>query len=167
MERVVTPVRLFQLVRDSAGTLARAGAIVSGQAAAHLHLAVASATPVDGPLAYSALSPRSATAIYPGPERVPGFEEDRSQVAETLRANLGLFVTRVVLPGTTGGIEVLSREALLAQLLAEGMLSIALAGSVLKVAGKPPVDPDHVREILKAARLGDKFQPMLELVHTI
>lgn len=161
----VTPLRLFHLLRESAVALDHAEAVLSAQAAAHAHLAAASRTAADGPLRYSALAPRRVTAIYPGPERVSGFDEDSSPVAQILRDDLAFFTVTVTIDAIA--VRVISREATLAQLLAEASLSIALGGSVLKVAGSPPIDVDQVREILKAARLGDRFQPMLELVDTI
>ena len=161
----MTALRLLHLLRESALALDRAGAVLSAQAAAHAHLAAASRTAADGPLRYSALAPRRVTAIYSGPERVVGFDEDASRVGEVVRDDLAFFTVMVTIDAIA--VRVISREATLAQLLAEASLSIALAGSVLKVANSPPIDVDQVREILKAARLGDRFQPMLELVDTI
>lgn len=161
----VTPLHLFRLLRESAVALDHAGAVLSAQVAAHAHLAAASRTAAAGPLRYSALAPRRVTAVYPGPSRVSGFDEDSSPVAQILQADLAFFTVTVTIDAIA--VRVISREAALAQLLAEAGLSIALAGSVLKVAGSPPIDVDQVREILKAARLGDRFQPMLELVDTI
>jgi hypothetical protein len=42
--------------------------------------------------------------------------------------------------------------------------ALALAGMVIRLANEPPVDVDEVRELLKAARQGDRFQPLLELL---
>ena len=52
----------------------------------------------------------------------------------------------------------------MAQLLGRGGLVLGLAGSLLRLANDPPIDVDEVREVLKAARLGDRFQPLLELL---
>jgi len=61
-------------------------------------------------------------------------------------------------------VPVLSREAVLAQMLEQGGLSIGLAGTLIQVGGEPPIDVDEVRELLKAARQNERFQLLLELV---
>jgi hypothetical protein len=41
---------------------------------------------------------------------------------------------------------------------------LGLAGTLIRVCNQPAVDPDDIREILKAARQGERFQPLLELL---
>lgn len=54
---------------------------------------------------------------------------------------------------------------MLAQLFDRGGLAISLAGKRLHSAHEREIDIDEVRELLKAARRGDRFQPELrELV---
>ena len=93
-----------------------------------------------------------------------GVEPDRGAVAEVLRARLDLFGTTVVLPDGER-VPVLRREAVIAQLLAQGGLALGLTGVILAITG--PIDADEVREILKAARQGDRFQPLLELLDVV
>lgn len=84
-------------------------------------------------------------------------------MAAVLRPRLDLFTTNVTLADGTV-VPTLTREAVLAQLLAQGGLAIALAGSIVALANRPPIDVDEVREILKAAGRGECFQPLLELL---
>ncbi len=113
---------------------------------------------------YAALAPRRLDAIFPtGADEPAGVEADLSAVAEVLRHRLDLYSTTVEL---SEGVRVttLRREAVMAQLLGRGGLVLGLAGSLLRLANDPPIDVDEVREVLKAARLGDRFQPLLELL---
>lgn len=113
---------------------------------------------------YAALAPRRLDAIFPtGADEPAGVEADRSAVAEVLRHRLDLYSTTVEL---SGGVRVttLRREAVMAQLLGRDGLVLGLSGSLLRLANDPPIDVDEVREVLKAARLGDRFQPLLELL---
>jgi len=151
-------------IRDAAGVLRRAGAAVSGEAAAHVHLAAATSTVPGGPAGYLALPPAGLTAVFPEESMaLTQVESDRGAVADALRHRLDLFTTTLVLADGTR-VPVLTREAVLAQLLSQSGLALGLAGTVLMVAGQPPVDPDEVRAILKAACQGDRFQPLLELL---
>jgi hypothetical protein len=59
-------------------------------------------------------------------------------------------------------VPILSRDAVVAELLAQAGLALGLAGLMVRLC--PAIDPDEVRELLKAARQGDRFQPLLELV---
>ncbi len=74
-----------------------------------------------------------------------------------------LFAMQVALSEETV-IPTLSREAVLAQLLDLGGLALGLAGLLVRLANHPPVDVDNVRELLKAARRPERFQPLLELL---
>jgi hypothetical protein len=88
---------------------------------------------------------------------------DRSAVADAVRPVLALFTRNVVLADGTE-VPTLSREAVLAELLGRGGLAIGLAGTLMQLANDPPIEIDEVRELLKAARLSERFQPLLELV---
>lgn len=147
-----------------AARLTRAGALLSGEAAAHAHLVAATATVPGEPARYAALPPRRVEAVLPaGARPVDGVEEASSPVVEALRPRLDLFSTTVVL-GDGTMVPVLSLEAVLAELLGRGGLALGLAGLLVRLCGRDAVDVDGVREILKAARQGERFQPLLELM---
>jgi hypothetical protein len=136
------------------------GAALSGEGAAHVHLAAATGTDPDGAVRYLALRPRRLEAVYPdGSRTIAGIDAAESPVAEVVRANLALFSAPILLGGVT--VPTLTREAVAADLLARGGLSLGVLGVMLRVG---PVDADEVREILKAARQGERFQPLLELL---
>jgi len=84
-------------------------------------------------------------------------------VAVVVRTSWPLFVTRV--PVADGlRVPVLTREAVIASLLSRGGLAIGLAGILMRGTGAASLNADEVREILKAARQPERFQPMLELL---
>ena len=156
--------RALQSIRDAAPAIEQSGAVISGAAAAHVHLMVATGTTPGGPILYAALPPRRLTAIYPnGVVQVPGIEPDSGPVADVLRARLDLFGATATL-GDGTPVPVLSRDAVVAELLSRGGLALGLAGTLIRVCDQPAVDPDEVREILKAACQGERFQPLLELL---
>lgn len=156
--------RALQGIRDAAPALEQSGAVLSGEAAAHAHLMAATGTTPDGAILYAALAPRRLTAIYPdGAGRVPGIEPDDGPVAEVIRASLDRFGATAIL-GDGTRVPVLSRDAVVAELLSRGGLALGLAGTLIRVCDQPAVDPDDIREILKAARQGERFQPLLELL---
>jgi hypothetical protein len=153
---------------DELPTLARslreAGGVLTGEPAAHVHMAAATGSVPGAAPAYPALPPPPTQAILPGEvASIRGATADLGAVAETVRHRLDLFSTIIRLSDGTE-VPVLSREAVLADLLSKGGLAVGVAGVLLRVAGDPPVDTDEVREILKAARMGHLFQPMLELM---
>lgn len=155
--------RYLSVIRDAAGALAEVGGALSGEAAAHVHLAVATGTRPDDPPRYVALPPRRIEAVVPLAGRsVAGVEVATGAVADVVRARLDLFAAPVLLADTP--VPTLSREAVAADLLARGGLSLGLLGVMLRLANQPPIDIDEVREILKAARRGESFQPLLELL---
>ncbi|HEY3237448.1 MAG TPA: hypothetical protein VGJ84_22205 [Polyangiaceae bacterium] len=140
------------------------GAVLSGESAAHLYLAAATSSRPGQPPRYSALPPQRIEAIVPaGAVEPPGVSSDRSAVADAVRPVLALFTRNVVLADGTE-VPTLSREAVLAELLGRGGLAIGLAGTLMQLANDPPIEIDEVRELLKAARLSERFQPLLELV---
>lgn len=149
---------------ELAARLRAAGLVLSGEAAAHVHLAAATQSVPGEPPRYAALPPRSIEAIGTADAvQLAGIALDTSPVAGVVRERLDLFGQQVVLADGTA-VPTLRREAILAELLARAGLAIALAGSVVGVARLPPIDPDEVRELLKAARQGERFQPLLELM---
>ena len=159
--------RLLARVQRVAPSLLECGAFVSGAAAAHVHLAAATRSAADGTVGYVALVPGSVQVVCPdgAAERLAsiGLECDSSRVALVVRRRLDLFATIAQwVDGTR--VPVLSRDALLAQLLAQGGLAIGLAGLVVRLCRRPRLDPDVVREILKAAGQPDRFQPLHELL---
>jgi hypothetical protein len=93
---------------------------------------------------------------------VAGVEPALGAVADVVRGRLDLFAATTMLGDTP--VPVLPREAVAADLLAHGGLSLGLLGLTLRLAGEPPIDVDEVREILEAARRGQSFQPPLELL---
>lgn len=146
--------------------LRRAGAVLSGEAAAHAHLASASRSVPGAASKYPALGPTRLEAVLPeGTEPIAEIGPDRSAIADLVRSRLDLFGTTVALADGTR-IPVVTREAAIAQLLVRGGLALGLAGLMLRFAS-PPIDPDDVREILKAARQGERFQPLLELLDVV
>lgn len=155
---------LSRALHALASDLEAAGAVVSFEAAAHAWIMVGTGTWHGEPPRYLAHPVRHIRVIAPEGARLPAdVTRDTSAVAQVLVAALPVYTETVTLPhGPT--LRVLSREAVLAQLLAKGGLAIALAGMLLRVANEPPIDPDVVREVLKGARLGDRFQPLLELL---
>lgn len=162
------PEQMFERLHARAEKLARTEAVITGEAAAHLHIAVATRSPWRGPLAYSAKSPSQITAIFPRGESIEGITSDASAVAEVARHRLDMNSAAVELAGGPPlQLRVLSREATLAQLLERGGLAIGLAGQLLQATRSVPIDLDDVRDLLKAARLGERFQPVLELIDAI
>ncbi|MBN2497481.1 MAG: hypothetical protein JXR96_23010 [Deltaproteobacteria bacterium] len=156
--------RILDLFR-LAPSLRAAGAVLSGEAAAHVHLIAATGTQPSQPPRYPALAPARIEAILPAGAVGPsGIEPDQSAVAEALRPRLELFTCGLDI-GAGEAVPALRREAVMAQLLGRAGLALGLAGILLRLANDPPIDVDEVREILKAARLGDRFQPLLELLH--
>lgn len=156
--------QLSERLHDIAAELASSGAVLSADAAAHAWIMRATGTWHGEPVRYLALPTGVPRAIVPsGAVPPPGVRPDAGPVVEVLQAALPLYSTTLRLPHGPE-IPVLTREAVLAQLLARGGIAIALAGLLLRAAPEPPIDPDVVREILKAARLGDRFQPLLELL---
>jgi hypothetical protein len=154
--------KVLSTIRETAAALARAGGTLSGEAAAHVHLAAATGSRPDESPRYIALPPRRLEAVFSGDAvKVAGLETDTSPVAEVVRRRLDLFATSVLLADGTS-VPTLTKEAVAAGLLAQGGFALALLGTLLRVC--PPIDPDDVREILKAARQGDRFQPFLELL---
>jgi hypothetical protein len=147
-----------------AASLRVVSGVLSGEAAAHLHLAAATRSVPGQPPRYCALAPRAIEAILPpdAPD-LPGIERDRDRVAEVVAGRIESYAVELRLDDGTV-VRGLSREAVLAQLLARGGLAIGLAGSLVRLADTPPVDVDEVRELLKAARAGERFQPLLELL---
>jgi hypothetical protein len=151
-------------LRDLAEPLRRAGAFLSGEAAAHLHAAVATGSEPGKPPRYSALPPLCIQAIFTEDHvAIAGVTRDLGAVAGVVRARPDLFTTAAALAGTQA-IPVVTREAAVAGLLAQGGLAIGLAGTLVAVAREPALDVDAVREILKAAGQGERFQPLLELL---
>jgi hypothetical protein len=155
--------RLIEQIAMIADDLRDTGGVVSGEAAAHVHLAAATGSRPGELVQYSALAPRGIEAIFARPNAaISGVRSASGDVADVLRNNLDLFSTEISLADHTR-VPVLVYEAVLAQLLSGGGLDIGLAGSLIRVT-KRHVDVDAVREILKAARQGDRFQPLLELL---
>jgi hypothetical protein len=152
-------------IAEIAKTLRAAGAVLSGEGALHVYLARATGSRPGESARYSALPPRRIEAIWADATggELPGVHADRSEVAGVVRNEISLFSADVTLADGTV-VPTLSREAVLAQLLEQGGLSIGLAGTLIQVAGDPPIDVDEVRELLKAARQNERFQPLLELV---
>ena len=140
-----------------------AGVLLAGEVAAHAHLAAASnSRPGERPR-YAALVPRRIRVIASdAAATMPGAEAETSALAEVLRHRLDLYRTTVWLGGTE--LPVLTKEAVVAQLLSQGGLAIGLVATLLRVACDPPLDVDVVRELLKAARQGERYQPLLELL---
>jgi hypothetical protein len=148
-----------------AAELDAAGAVLSGESALHVHLAAATGSVPGEPPKYAALAPGVIEAVFPEDARdIAGVKRATGAVAELLSGRLDLYSTRVRLADGTV-VPTLTREAVLATLLARGGLAIGIAGKLLMVAPEPAVDVDVVREILKASRLGDRFQPLLELLN--
>ena len=153
----------LSLVAETAGLVSESGGAFSGEAAAHVHLASATGTRPGEKRRYVALPPRRVEAIFPfGGPTVSGVEPTAGAVADVLRARLDLFSTRLPLGETP--VPVLSAAAVAAHLLAQGGLSLGLLGIMLRLVGPRSIDVDEVREILKAARQGERFQPLLELL---
>ena len=142
------------------GALREHGAVVAGEAAAHAHLASATGWARGKRAEYLALVPRRIAVL--GATAPAGTELDTGPVAAVLRDKLELFTARPVVAGHA--LPTLCREATLAELLSLGGLRVGLAGILLRVANDPPIDPDDVRDILKAARQPEPFQPLLELL---
>ena len=158
---------IIQQIREAAPGLERVGAVLSSEAAAHAHLMAATGSDPSGRPRYPALAPRRLFAIYPqGASAIPGFEPEGGPVAEELAGRIDLHRTTVTLADGTR-VPVLSREAVLAQLLERGGLSLGLAGILIRICSDPPIDTDDVRDILKAARQGERFQPLLELLAVV
>lgn len=156
--------RFLGRLRELAPRVARHGGVLSGEAAAHIHLAAATGSRCDDEPRYLALGPRRIEIILPvGGVDIAGVEQDVREVGDVLRSRLDLFSTTVRLPGGPD-VQALTREAVLAELLSDGGLALGLAGMLIRLANDPPADVDEVREILKAARQGDRFQPLLELL---
>lgn len=151
-------------IRELAGQLASAGAVLSGEAAAHVHLAVATCTVLRGAPGYTALAPRRIEALFPeGAGAMSGVVAAEGAIADVLRHRMDLYSRPLpLLDGTL--VPTLTREAVLAELLSRGGLALGLAGILIGRAGDPPIDADDVRDILKAARQGERFQPLLELL---
>jgi hypothetical protein len=140
-----------------------AGVLLSGEIAAHAHLAVASGSQPGAPPRYAALVPRRIAVIASDPATtMSGAEAETGALAEVLRHRLDLYRTTVRLGHTE--LPVLTKEAVVAQLLSQGGLAIGLVAALLRVACDPPLDVDVVRELLKAARQGERYQPLLELL---
>jgi hypothetical protein len=154
----------LERIATLAPALRAARAVLSGEGALHVHLARATGSRPGDPPRYSALAPRRIEALFADDDgALPGVRPDPSEVATVIRRNVALFSENVVLADGTV-VPVLSREAVLAQMLEQGGLSIGLAGTLIQVGGEPPIDVDEVRELLKAARQNERFQPLLELV---
>jgi hypothetical protein len=154
--------RFVAQLPDLAERTSRAGAVLSGDAAAHAHLAVVTGT-TPNELRYAALPAHQVEAVFPaGSSSVRGVAEAAGPVVDVLRARLDLFTTELTLTDGTR-VPVLTVDAVLAQLLARGGLALGLAGLLVRLCASS-VDADEVREILKAARQGDRFQPLLELI---
>lgn len=159
---MITVREALAAIRQQAAALAHAGGALSGEAAAHVYLAVATGTRPDESPRYIALPPRHLEAVFPSDGvNIAGLQTDTSPVAEVVRRRLDLFSTSVPL-GDGTSVPTLTREAVAAELLARRGLSLGLLGTLLQVSA--PIDQDEVREILKAARQGDHFQPLLELL---
>ncbi|MBI2378629.1 MAG: hypothetical protein HYV07_31825 [Deltaproteobacteria bacterium] len=154
---------LVVLLRDAAGDLAARGLVVSGPSAAHVHLIVATGSSAGEPAKYAALPPRTIHVLGGTVAPTNPFTRDSGHVAEVLAANLALFTTSVRLAEGTR-LSVLTREAVLAQLLERGGLAVGLAGLLVKLTRNGGIDVDEIRELLKAARESHRFQPMLELL---
>ena len=159
--------RALTEIKRLAPALRATGGVVSGEAAAHVHIAASTGAVPGGEARYCGLAPLSIQAIWPLPagqlSGVPGLALDSSSVAGIVASQLPLFATTVTwVDGTV--LDVLRREAVLAELLERGGLAIGLAGLLIRLAGNPPIDPDEVRELLKAARHPERFQPLLELL---
>lgn len=154
----------LEQIRDISEALAASGGVLAGAAAAHAHLAAATAWVPGAEPRYLALTPRNIRVL--GAHPPAGAVADTSEIGAVVTARLDLFTVRLVVGGRS--IPALAREAVLAELLAQGGLSLGLAGLVLRLAqgsSVAPIDVDEVRELLKAARLPERFQPMLELIH--
>jgi len=147
-----------------AGEPRSAGAVVAEEAAAHAWLIAATDTRPGVPPRYVALPVRRVAVMAPVGAALPqGATRATGPVADAILGAIELYAEPLALPdGPT--LEVLSREAVLAQLLARGGLAIGLAGLLLRVTKDRPIDPDVVREVLKSARLGERFQPLHELL---
>ncbi|HEY3355299.1 MAG TPA: hypothetical protein VGQ83_18770 [Polyangia bacterium] len=154
---------LHDLCRLAGGVTSARGAF-SGEAAAHAHLAAATGAVPGGATRYLALPPERLEAVFPAAgATAPGVETDRDPVAELVGGHLDLFATTARLADGSE-IPALSREAVVAELLARGGLALALVGLLLRHQGDRPLDVDEVREILKAARQGEAFPPLAELI---
>jgi hypothetical protein len=156
-------------IKQLAPVLRATGGVLSGEAAAHVHIAAATGAVPGAGARYSALAPLSIEAIWPEPvaqhSNVPtGVVRGSGSVAGVVSGQLPLFSTMATWSDGTV-LPVLRREAVLAELLERGGLAIGLAGTVLRLANDPPIDPDEVRELLKAARRPERFQPLLELLN--
>jgi len=151
---------LPRLARDAE----TARALLSDEAAAHAYLAAATKSrPGEAPR-YAALVPRRVRILAADEARpVAGAEFDSSAVAQLLRHRLDSFGTTVELADGTR-IPVPTREAVVAQLLARGGLALGLVASMLRVQPDAALDTDEVRDLLKAARLSERYQPLLELL---
>jgi hypothetical protein len=150
-------------VNALARTLRARRCVLSGEAAAHLHIAHATGTELGGEARYLALVPRKIEVVIPaGEPDIEGVVRDARPVSQVL-GHSNLFTVELGLR-RGDALPVLRREAVLAELLGDGGLALALAGMMLRLANEPPVDVDEVRELLKAARQGDRFQPLLELL---
>jgi hypothetical protein len=157
--------RLLAALKRVAPAVADAGAVICGGAAAHAHVAAATDSVPGGPIRYAALVPRRIQVVCPegAAARMAalGLDVDESPVATFVRVRLDLFATVLRLADGTA-VPVLSREAVTAQLLGRGGLSVGLAGLLVRLCR--PLDADEVREILKAAGQPERFQPLQELL---
>jgi len=137
---------------------------LSDEAAAHAYLAAATRSrPGEAPR-YAALPPRCVRVLSADDARpVAGAEFDSSAVARVLRHRLDLFAAVLELVDGTR-IAVPTREAVIAQLLARGGLALGLIASMLRVQPDSVLDTDEVRDLLKDARLSERYQPLLELL---
>lgn len=149
--------------------LRRSGVILSGEAAAHAHLAATTSSVPGEPARYLALPPWSWEVLEPSGVDLGslahdhGLVRDSSAVGDVVRGAWGAHTAVVALADGTL-VPVVSRDVTLAMLLARGGLAIGLAGMVVRICRTPPVDPDDIRDLLKAARQGERFQPLLELL---
>lgn len=160
--------RIVARLAELAPPLTSAGACLSGAAAAHAHLAAATESRIGAPLRYIALPPREWEAVGAGGGALAsvaalhGLRVATGPVEDVVRSSWPLFASSVALAdGAT--VPVLTREAVLATLLSRGGLAIGLAGIMLR-GTREPIDPDDVRELLKAARQPERYQPLLELL---